>query len=124
LPISRVFPAMDASHLATIEVDAPDSLHLLIGSTLAVEVLRQSGEGLMAPPQALVENQAGAYLFLVDGDRVRRVQVEVVARGAEGVVIRGDVKAGDQVAVGTPARLAMLTGESRIRVAGASAGGR
>jgi RND family efflux transporter MFP subunit len=124
LPIARVHPALDASHLATIEVDAPDTLHLLIGATPVVDVMRPSGEGLITPVRALVETQAGAYVFLVAGDRVRRLQVHVLGRGAEGVAIRGEVKAGDLVAVGTPSRLAMLTGDTRIRVVSTSASSR
>jgi RND family efflux transporter MFP subunit len=118
LPIARVFPAMDASHLATIEIDPPATMRLLPGSTVPVDLLRHSDDGLLVPTEALLENQSGAHVFVVIGDRVRTVPVQIVDRGADAVLIRGDVREGDRVAVGTPARLAGLTSETRIVVDG------
>lgn len=117
LPIARVFPAMDAAHLATIELDAPPALHLLPGSTLAVDLVRRSGDGLLVPARALLESQSGAHVFALARDRVRRVPVQVLDRGNDAVLIRGDVREGDSVAIGTPGRLAALTSDAPVEVA-------
>jgi RND family efflux transporter MFP subunit len=117
VPIARVFPAMDAAHLATVEVDPPPALRLLPGSTIRVDALRQGANGLVVPRSALLENQAGAYLFVLAGDRVRPVLVQVVDRGTDAVTVRGEVRAGDRVATGTPSRLLMLTADTRVEVA-------
>jgi hypothetical protein len=108
---------MDAAHLATVEVDPPPALRLLPGSTIRVDALRQGANGLVVPRRALLENQAGAYLFVLAGDRVRPVLVQVVDHGTDAVTVRGDVRAGDRVATGTPSRLLMLTADTRVEVA-------
>ena len=117
LPVSRVFPAMDSAHLATIEVDAPESADLPIGFTVPVDLLAASEPGLIVPPSALLETARGAFVFVVDGEAARPVAVTVLARADEGVAVSGDVREGARVATGTPSRLAMLTAGARIRVA-------
>ncbi len=65
--VSRVFPAMQGSHLATFEVDvsAPPS-GFVAGATVGVDLHLESGEGLLVPLDALLEGAAGAHAFVVD----------------------------------------------------------
>ncbi len=118
LPISRVFPAMDASHLGTIEVDAPSGLPLLVGSTLTIDLLQESEVGLVVPAAALLETSGGARVFVVTGTRVRPVAVAVLGCGRAEAAVRGEIDPGARVALGTPARLAMLTAEEPVQVVG------
>ncbi len=109
--VSRVFPAMQGSHLGTFEVDvahAPSGY--VAGATVGVDLHLRSATGLLVPGDALLESDAGAHVFVVgaakEGEaKLRVVPVTVVARSLDEAVITGDVHEGDRVVVARPSRL-------------------
>jgi RND family efflux transporter MFP subunit len=114
--VSRVFPAMDASRLATFEADLPGS-NLLPGSTVSVEVPLPAVSGLLLPADAVLESERAHIVFVVAGGKIRMVSVRLVAHDAAGgTVVTGALREGDMVVVGRPSRLMMLTDGAAVRI--------
>jgi len=120
--VTRVFPAMDASHLATVETElavAPDGL--VSGATVGVDVPVASAAGWVVPDRALLEGEAGAFVFRVSDGRAHPLPVRVVSRSREAAVVTGALQDGDRVVVAQPSRLMTLAeGTPLTVVAGAS----
>ncbi len=107
--VTRVFPAMDASHLATVEADLKDAPRGLVsGATVGVDVEVGSASGWVVPARALLEAEKGAYVFRASGGRARMVPVRVASRAQDEAVVSGALQAGDEVVVAQPSRLMTL----------------
>ena len=114
--VSRVFPAMDASRLATFEADLPES-SLVPGSTVSVEVSQSAVAGLFVPGDAILESEKAQVVFVIADGRARMVPVRVVAHDAAGdAVVTGALREGDLVVVGRPSRLMLLTTGAAVRI--------
>ncbi len=73
-----------------------------LGDGFAVDVqivVQDLPQVLRVPPSALFRDRDGWALYAIEGDRVRRRVVEVLARGDGVTAIRGDVRPGDRVVV-------------------------
>jgi multidrug efflux pump subunit AcrA (membrane-fusion protein) len=116
VPVSRVFPAMDASRLATLEADLPGS-SLVPGSTVSVEVSHSAVTGLFVPGDAILESEKAQVVFVIADGKARMVSVRVVAHDAAGdAVVTGALREGDLVVVGRPSRLMLLTNGAAVRI--------
>ena len=108
--VSRVFPAMSESQLATLEADvARPPAGFVSGATVGVEVAMNSAEGLTVPADALLEGRRGTWVFVVKEGRVQPVVVKVRASSFRRVVVTGNLQAGEQVIEAEPSRLMTLT---------------
>lgn len=106
--VTRVFPAMGDNHLAAIEVDvAQPPAGFVSGATVGVDLEVGAGAGLSVPAGALLEGVDRAWVFTVDAqNKVRPVQVQVLARSADRVAVTGEgLQAGMAVIVARPSRL-------------------
>lgn len=113
--VSRVFPAMGDSHLASFECDVtPPPPGFVSGATVGVDVQLSSASGLVVPTDALLEGDQGAWVFAVDNGVVRPVHVEVLDRSRDQVAIKGGVRAGEPVIVARPSRLMTLAGGTKV----------
>jgi RND family efflux transporter MFP subunit len=113
--VSRVFPAMNDSQLATIEVDlAQPPAGFISGATVGVDVAMNSAEGLAVPADALLEGNRGDWVFVVQNGAVRPVPVTVRARSYTRVVVTGDLAAGDAVVEAEPSRLMTLAAGMKV----------
>lgn len=126
--VSRVFPAMQGSHLATFEVDlsSPPS-GFVSGATAGVDLHIQSGEGLVVPLDALLEGATGAHTFVIeraaDGtDSLRVVPVTVTTRSLDRAIVEGALQEGDSVVVARPSRLMGLSAGMRVLPVAAGSG--
>jgi RND family efflux transporter MFP subunit len=107
--VTRVFPAMDASHLATVEAElAVAPAGLVSGATVGVDVPVASAVGWVVPDRALLEGEARTFVFLTRAGRAHPVSVRVASRSREAAVVTGALRSGDQVVVGQPSRLMTL----------------
>jgi RND family efflux transporter MFP subunit len=114
--ISRVFPAMDPSHLATFEADLPrPPAGFVSGATVGVDVHLASAEGLTVPTGALLEGASGTWVFKVADAAVHAVPVQVEARSPERAVVGSDLAVGDRVVVSRPSRLMTLADGVAVR---------
>lgn len=113
--VSRVFPAMGDSHLASFECDVTNPPPGLVsGATVGVDAQLSSTEGLIVPADALLEGDKGAWVFAVDNGVVRQVKVEVVDRSLDKVAVKGEVRAGEPVIVARPSRLMTLASGTKV----------
>jgi RND family efflux transporter MFP subunit len=108
--ITRVFPAMDASHLATVEAEvATPPAGLVSGATVGVDVpVAAPAAGWVVPERALLEGETGAFVFRVREGCVHPVSVHVASRSQEGAVVSGPLQDRDRVIVAQPSRLMTL----------------
>lgn len=113
--LSRVFPAMGKTHLATFETDLPrPPAGFVSGATVGVDVELESAEGLTVPADALLQGEEQTVIFQVvsSGDKnatVHLVPATVLSRSLNEAVVSADLKAGDQVVIARPSRLMTLT---------------
>jgi len=116
--VSRVFPAMGQSHLATFEADlASPPPGFVSGATVGVDVHLSSAAGLTVPVDALLEGSRGAWVFTVVDGTVHPVEVTIVDRSSDGVVVTGSLAAGDVVVVARPSRLMTFADGMKVQVA-------
>jgi RND family efflux transporter MFP subunit len=107
--VTRVFPAMDASHLAIVEADLLDAPRGLVpGATVGVDVEVGSASGWVVPARALLETEAATFVFRASGGRAQPVPVRVASRAQDEVVVSGALQADDEVVVAQPSRLMTL----------------
>jgi RND family efflux transporter MFP subunit len=113
--VSRVFPAMGDSHLASFECDVTNPPPGFVsGATVGVDVQLSSAEGIVVPADALLEGDNGAWVFAVDNGVVKPVQVEVLDRSLDEAAIKGSVRAGESVIVARPSRLMTLADGTKV----------
>jgi RND family efflux transporter MFP subunit len=113
--VSRIFPAMGDSHLASFECDVTNPpLGFVSGATVGVDVQLTSAEGLVVPADALLEGDKGAWVFAVNNGVVRPARVEVIDRSSDNVVVKGDVRSGELVIVARPSRLMTLAAGTKV----------
>jgi len=116
--VSRVFPAMGQSHLAAFEVDlASPPPGFVSGATVGVDVQLSSAAGLAVPVDALLEGSSGAWVFRVVDGTVHPVEVTVVDRSSDEVVVTGSLEEGDVVVVARPSRLMTLADGMKVQLA-------
>ncbi|MBV9509186.1 MAG: efflux RND transporter periplasmic adaptor subunit [Caulobacteraceae bacterium] len=87
-----------ASH--ALDAIAPlEGANLPIGSAVKGEIAVSAHEGLLAPRAAVILDETGAHVFVVQGAAARRVFVTVGPDQGDEVEISGPVSAGQTVAV-------------------------
>lgn len=113
--VSRVFPAMNGSHLASFECDlAQPPPGFVSGATVGMDVQLSSAEGLVVPLDALLEGDNGAWVFAVADGVVRAVRVEVLDRSLAQAAIKGGLRPGEPVIVARPSRLMTLADGANV----------
>ncbi|OYV76174.1 MAG: hypothetical protein B7Z74_00715 [Deltaproteobacteria bacterium 21-66-5] len=118
--VSRIFPAMQGTHLATFEVDvAHPTAGYVAGATVGMDLHLRGATGLVVPVDALLEGSAGAHVFVVSrttdsAQTLRVVPVVVTTRSLDRAIVTGDVREGDRVVVARPSRLMDLAAGMRV----------
>lgn len=109
--VSRIYPALDASHLGTIETDLPSApFSLSPGATVAATyTAATSEEGLVVPAAALLEGTAETFVVRVKDGMARPVRVVVAGGDGLSSTVKGELAAGDLVVIGLPSELMALT---------------
>lgn len=83
-------------------LDAEASLagaNLAVGAPVKAQIITGSHSGLSVPRGAVVFDDTGAHVFLVDGGKAGRVAVTVGREQSDVYEVKGDLKAGQVVAV-------------------------
>ena len=116
--ISRVYPALDAAHLASVETNLGTSpFDLPPGATVSARYAAVPAQGLVVPNEALLEGIEETLVVKVADGMARPVPVNVLRRGDTGAVVApeaGELKAGDSVVVGLPSELMALTAGTAV----------
>jgi RND family efflux transporter MFP subunit len=72
---------------------------LPLGAGVAAEIVTGTHQGLTAPRQAVVFDETGAHVFVIAGNKAKRVFVTVGADHGDAIEIKSGVAAGQSVAV-------------------------
>lgn len=116
--VTRVYPALDAARLGSVETvlaGAPFALPpgAIVGAAYDARPVR----GLVVPALALLEGLTETLVVRVRDGRTEPVPVTVAARGARELVVRGPLVQGESVVVGLPSELMALTAGTPVRAA-------
>jgi hypothetical protein len=110
--IHRLHPASSrGSSLMEIEifVQSPP-FGLASGASLSTELIVSSVTGLVVPERAVLSQDTGSWVFVVDGhNHIRPRQVEILARSSGRVAVKGQLQSGQEVAVGALSELMRLS---------------
>lgn len=108
--VTRVFPALDAARLGSVEtVLSAAPAGLPAGSIVAVTYEGQPTSGLVVPGLSLLEGLGRTLVVRVKDARAEAVSVRVVARGAAEAVVTGLLAEGDELVLALPSELMALT---------------
>lgn len=110
---SRIYPALDAAHLGSVETVLPQApFGLLPGATVSARYAAATASGLVVPNDALLQGIDTTLVVKVENGTARPVVVTVLRRGDDGAVVTPrarELEAGDTVVVGLPSELMALT---------------
>ncbi len=112
--IFRVFPAVGAGELATVEIRLTERpFNLPSGSKIGVDLVASEVKGAIVPLRALLENVNATYVFVTEpaGNgtaRIKPVKVHVLGRSGDKVAVSGPVRGGDLVVVAEESTLLKL----------------
>ena len=99
--IDRLTPGIDGASRAVTAIsyveDAPETWRS--GGNLRAEVVLESREALLIPPEAVVRRPAGLVVYVLDETQVRERPVETGLRERDWVEIRSGLVPGDLVVV-------------------------
>jgi RND family efflux transporter MFP subunit len=108
--ITRIYPAMDASRLGSVETVLKESpFGLMPGATVHARYQASPVKGLVVPTGALLQGLSETLLIRVRAGKADPVAVTVLSRGEQQATITGPVAAGDEVVVALPSELMALT---------------
>lgn len=115
--VGQITPKGDTTRKAyRVRLNLPPDTPLMIGMTVEANiVLSETSDAVLVPPAAVVLEAAGppipgqgrrATVWVVEGDRVRRREVEIGVHGARATEIRRGLQPGETVVLDPPPRLA------------------
>lgn len=108
--VTRVWPALDAARLGSVETVLPEApFGLLPGSVVAATYGVRPVRGLVVPTLALLEGLDETLVVRVRNGAADPVPVTVVARGGREAAVAGALAPGDLVVTGLPSELMALT---------------
>jgi RND family efflux transporter MFP subunit len=108
--ISRIYPALDAAHLGTVQTDlAAAPFGLSPGAAVSAAYATHARRGVTVPVAALLRGTDETLVIRVRGGKADPVPVTVAGDNGIEAVVSGGVAAGDTVAVGLPSELMALT---------------
>ncbi len=116
--VTRVYPALDASRLGSVETEmATAPFGLPPGAVVAATYDFRPTNGLVIPALALLEGLEETLVVRVKEGRAEPVPVVVATRGSGQAVVTGSLVPGDVIVVGLPSELMALTAGTPVRAA-------
>ena len=119
--IGRIHPSLGAAGTGKIDIilDAPP-FDLPLGSSLevrlAVDIMH---DVLLVPANAVLEGVEQTRVHAIEGDTVRVVAVEVLARSGDVTAVRGDLTPGSNLVTGSDSLLMRMANGVRVAPRGA-----
>lgn len=107
---TRLYPALDAAHLGTVETRLPEPpFGLQPGATVTARYAATPASGLVVPTAALLEGLQETLLIRVQDGKADPVPVTVTGESGTEAIVSGPVRPGDVVVTGLPSALMALT---------------
>ena len=115
--ISRVYPAVAAGTLGTIEVHvAKRPFNIVSGGTVGVDIITgKTGQGIVLPLNSLLETQKGAFIFKAEKTEegkpanVKVIAVHVLGKNNESTCVKGNISVAESVITGDEGKLLRLS---------------
>jgi RND family efflux transporter MFP subunit len=102
--VHEITPLGDAvARTYRIRIALPDDTPLIVGMSVEANVVTRQKAGVLLVPADAVQ---GAHVFVIEGDRARRRQIEIGIRGTRSVEVVSGLGEGELVASPPPAGLA------------------
>ena len=125
---TRLYPALDAAHLGTVETDLPaPPFGLQPGATVTARYAATPSSGLVVPAAALLQGLYETLVVRVKDGKADPVPVSVISESGTQATVRGALAPGDVLATGLPSELMALTAGTPVAArapAGAAETGR
>ncbi len=116
--VTRIYPALDAARLGSVETVLPEApFKLPPGAVVAATYDVRPVHGLVVPGLALLEGLDETLVVRVKEGHAEPVPVAVAAHGSGEAVVTGALAGGDLVVVGLPSELMALTAGTPLRAA-------
>ncbi len=107
---SRIYPALDAAHLGTVETDLPTPpFDLKTGATVSASYAAATLNGLVVPTSALLKGLSETLVIRVKDGKSDPVPVTLSSENGTQATVIGDIHPGDVLATGLPSELMALT---------------
>ncbi len=120
---SRIYPALDAAHLGTVETDLPEApFGLAPGATVSASYAATPASGLVVPASALLQGLEETLVIRIREGKSDPVPVTVASQSGSEATVSGALKPGDVVVTGLPSELMALTAGTPVAPQGAEAG--
>ena len=117
--ITRIYPALDASRLGSVETALKSApFGLMPGATIHARYHARPAQGLLVPGEALLQGLSETLVVRVRNGQAEPVPVTVLSRGGMQASISGSLQAGDEVVVALPSELMSLTKGMPIQLVG------
>lgn len=89
------------THLVDVLVPVPPTQtdHLVLGSRMIGEIELHKRNALLVPRSAVLDDEQGSYLFVIENGKARRKAVQKGLIEATAVEVSGDIQAGDRIVV-------------------------
>jgi RND family efflux transporter MFP subunit len=117
--IARVYPALDATHLGTVETELPEApFDLPPGATVSARYTAAPTPGLVVPVSALLQGLGETLVIRVKQARTEPVPVTVTSESGTEATVRGALAPGDVVVTGLPSELMALTAGTPVALRG------
>jgi RND family efflux transporter MFP subunit len=87
----------DTSGLVNVSVKLPAAARLMPGAAVNAQIVLHAAKTLAVPRSALLQDDAGAYVFIVKDKAAHRVNVQAGSDDGEWVGVSGALHAGDRV---------------------------
>ncbi len=122
---TRLYPALDAAHLGTVETDLPQPpFGLQPGATVTARYAATPSSGLVVPSSALLQGIKETLVIRVMDGKADPVPVAVTSQSGTEATVSGALHPGDLVATGLPSELMALTAGTPIAPQGGAEAGR
>lgn len=122
---SRIYPALDAAHLGTVETDLPGPpFGLQPGATVSARYTATPSSGMVVPAAALLQGLDETLVVRVRDGKADPVPVTVTSQNGSEAVVNGSLRPGDVVVTGLPSELMALTAGTPVAPQGAAEAGR
>lgn len=114
--VTRVFPALDAARLGSVETVFPEApFGLPSGAVVAATYEARPLRGLVVPVLALLEGMQETMVVRVKDGRAEPIPVTIAARGRLEAIVQGALAVGDTLVTGLPSELMSLTAGTSLR---------
>ncbi len=116
--VFRVYPAVGAEALATVEIRIPKRpFNLPSGASVGVDLVSLAPQGFILPLKALVQGEKPA-VYVVRKGRLVLIPIRLKGQSKDQIVASGALKPGERVVIGDPGLLLRLHPGQRVLAEG------